>query len=85
MTQDITSALQEQFLARSACMWHSIQASRFAELRQTAQRAMWRNLVWEQVSQRGYLHPAGRDGDRQQAESSLHLNCGRAFGYLTIW
>jgi hypothetical protein len=45
MTQDITSALQEQF-----------------------------------VSQGGYLVPAGRNGNRQQAESSLHHICGRGTG-----
>ncbi|MGA2175306.1 MAG: hypothetical protein ABSH38_10025 [Verrucomicrobiota bacterium] len=47
MTQDITSALQEQFLARSRSFWHCIQASRFEQLREIAQRAMWRNLVWD--------------------------------------
>jgi hypothetical protein len=47
MTQDITSALQEQFLERSRSFWHRTQASRFEELRQNAQRAAWKNLVWD--------------------------------------
>jgi hypothetical protein len=47
MIQDITSALQELFLARSRSFWNCIQASRFEELRQMAQSAMWRNLVWD--------------------------------------
>ena len=47
MTQDITSALQEQFLAGSRTFWHCIQAYRFEELRQRAQSAMWRNIVWD--------------------------------------
>ena len=47
MTQDNTSALQEQFLARPRTFWHRNQASRFEELRQTAHSAMWRNLVWD--------------------------------------
>jgi hypothetical protein len=47
MTQDITSALQEQFLARSRTFWQCIQASRFEELRQMAHSAIWRNLIWD--------------------------------------
>jgi hypothetical protein len=47
MTQDITSALQEQFLSRSRSFWHCSQASRFEELRKMAHSAMWRNLVWD--------------------------------------
>jgi hypothetical protein len=47
MTQDITSALQEELLARPRSFWHCIQASRFEELRHKAQCAVWRNLVWD--------------------------------------
>jgi hypothetical protein len=47
MTQDITSVLQEQFLAQSRTFWHGIQTSRFTELRKKAVSATWRNLVWD--------------------------------------
>jgi hypothetical protein len=47
MTQDITSVLQEQFLAQSRSFWHGIQTSRFTELRKKAVSAMWRTFVWD--------------------------------------